>query len=214
MQLPDNPISGPLDPALERFAELLDRRLSRRVFTAEDAVRYTFFVALLETLGIPPDEIVLERPHPRIPRAEMDTFIPSLAGRATAIEFKYDRPIPSNRNLPLPQKAGGVIRDLFRLASFEIDDAIDGLFVHLACVELADYWQNARNGLADLFGLRKGARLVIDDAYLVSRSPTLQSAAGPVVPCEIEGVLARRPSTQYGVPQLRTGTPGTGLGHR
>jgi hypothetical protein len=32
----------------ERFGELLEVRLAKEVFTTEDSVRYTFFIALLE----------------------------------------------------------------------------------------------------------------------------------------------------------------------
>jgi hypothetical protein len=40
------------------FAELLERRLKRGVFTTEDAVRYTFFIALVQALNLRPEDIV------------------------------------------------------------------------------------------------------------------------------------------------------------
>jgi len=84
-----------LGQALESFAELIDQRIKRGACTTEDSVRYTFFVALTAALGIAPDELVLEQAHPRIRGAEIDTFIPDLGGRAVAVEFKYDRAVPS-----------------------------------------------------------------------------------------------------------------------
>jgi hypothetical protein len=66
-------------------------------------------------LNVLPEDIVLEHDHGTIARAKIDTWIPSLNGRSYAIEFKYDRPIPSERNLPLTQKAGHLIKDLFGL---------------------------------------------------------------------------------------------------
>lgn len=98
---PETPISSgvasPLMAVLPAFAEFLDRRLAKGVFTTEDSVRYTFFWALSQTLKLAPEEIILEHPHPRITRAEIDTYIPDLGGRAFAIEFKYDRENPAGR---------------------------------------------------------------------------------------------------------------------
>ena len=57
-----------LAPALNLFAELLERRLKRGVFTTEDAVRYTFFIALVQALSLQPEDIVLEHDHGTIAR--------------------------------------------------------------------------------------------------------------------------------------------------
>lgn len=105
----------PLAPAFERFAELIARRLERRVPSSEDSVRYTFFAALTQTLELAPDDVVLEHDHVAIARAKIDTFIPDFRGRAYVIEFKYDRAVPSGTNPPLTQKAE-LLKDLFRLA--------------------------------------------------------------------------------------------------
>ena len=47
-----------LAPAITMFAELLEHRLKRGVFTTEDAVRYTFFIALVQALNLRPEDIV------------------------------------------------------------------------------------------------------------------------------------------------------------
>jgi hypothetical protein len=47
--------------------------------------------------------------------ALVDTWIPVLG---TALEFKYDRDIPSGRNTPHTQKAGTIFHDFFRLGRF------------------------------------------------------------------------------------------------
>jgi hypothetical protein len=94
---------------------MLERRFMRGVSTSEAAIRYAFFVSLSQSLNVLPEDIVLEHDHGTIARAKIDTWIPSLNGRSYAIEFKYDRPIPSERNLPLTQKAGHLIKDLFGL---------------------------------------------------------------------------------------------------
>jgi len=61
---------------LEEFSILLRERLSK-MYTTEDSVRFTFFAALLKRTNIAPHEIILEYPHPKIPGAEVDTYIPS-----------------------------------------------------------------------------------------------------------------------------------------
>ena len=143
-----------LEPALYLLAELLERRLKRGVFTTEDAVRYTFFIALVQALSLQPEDIVLEHDHGAIARAKIDTWIPSFEGHAYGIEFKYDRPIPSGKNAPLTQKAGQIIKDMFRLAKIDTTLKAETVFVYLATREMAGYFSNPNNGLADLFGLQ------------------------------------------------------------
>ena len=65
--------------AFDRFAALLERRFACQAHTSEDAIRYTYFAALLEA-GALPEEVELERPLPGQARAELD----SVAGGETA----------------------------------------------------------------------------------------------------------------------------------
>jgi hypothetical protein len=186
-----------LGPALSLFAELLERRLKRGVFTTEDAVRYTFFTALVQALNLQPEDIVLEHDHGAIARAKIDTWIPSFDDRAYGIEFKYDRPIPSGKNAPLTQKAGQVIKDMFRLAKIEATLNAETIFVYLATREMAGYFSNPNNGLADLFELGTGASLRIDSRYLANRPETFRGAAGEVVPCTITSLCSRELSNAH-----------------
>lgn len=183
-----------LAPALSLFAELLERRLQLRIFTTEDAVRYTFFIALIKALGLKPEDIILEYDHSAIARAKIDTWIPLYAGIAHAIEFKYDRPIPSQRNAPLTQKAGQVLKDIFRLAQAYSADKIDAVFIYLATREMAGYFSNQ---LPNFFNLKPGASLAIDSNYLDSHAATLRSAAGAVVPCTVDALLSRSWPSQH-----------------
>jgi hypothetical protein len=176
---PDHPLAA----AFSRFAELLDRRLTLKVATSEDAVRYTFFYALIDALNLKPEDIILEHDHTSIARAKIDTWIPNYADRAYAIEFKYDRPIPSKLNPPLTQKAGQVFRDVFRLAQAHLPDKIETIFIYLTTREMASYFSNTANGLAEFFNLRPGANLTIPSNYLDLRAATLRRAAGAVIPC-------------------------------
>lgn len=86
-----------LAPALALFVEMLERRLKLGVFTNEDAVRYTFFVALLHAPNLCPEDIVLEHDHSAIARAKIDTWIPFFNGRSYAIEFNQVRSPHSER---------------------------------------------------------------------------------------------------------------------
>lgn len=61
----------PLAEAFSRFAELLDRRLALKVSTSEDAVRYTFFYALIGALDLKPEHIILEQDHTFIAGAKI-----------------------------------------------------------------------------------------------------------------------------------------------
>ena len=180
-----------LAPALQAFADLLAKRLGSSVFTTEDAVRYTFFAAVTQTLEIKPEGIVLEHNHSDIAGARIDTWIPAFGGRAYALEFKFDRPIPSERNLPRTQKAGQILKDLFRLARLHLPNSTDAVFIYLTTREMAGYFRNPANGLHDLFCLPAGHSLKIDDGYLKMRAETLRKASGEVIPCTVHTLLSR-----------------------
>jgi hypothetical protein len=179
-----------LSPAFDRFAELLGRRLGRGVFTSEDAVRYTFFAGLLEGLNLAPEDIILEHDHSKISKAKIDTFIPRSSGESFAIEFKYDRPIPSKGNQPRTQKAGQVIKDFFRLARFDESENIKGVFIYLTSKEMAGYFRNPQNGLARLFDLAQGSTIRIDEIFLQAMASTLRGAAGDICPCTAAGLFS------------------------
>jgi hypothetical protein len=189
-----------LAPALVLFAELLERRLIRGVFTTEDAVRCTFCIALIRALNLQPEDIVLEQGHGTITRARIDTRIPSLAGWAYAIEFKYDRPIPIGKNAPRTYKAGQMPKDMFRLAKIETVPKAEAFLVYLAAPKMAGYLSNPNNGLADLFGLKTGSSLQIDSGYLAKRPDTLRRSAGEVIPCTVISLCSRELSNAH---QLR-----------
>ena len=104
----------PMDPIFADFAKLLESRFKVDVLTTEDSVRYTLFASVLHN-NINPDAVILEFPHPVIPRAQIDTWMPDFHGAAVAIEFKYDREPPGRKHQPKTQKAGAVFEDLRRL---------------------------------------------------------------------------------------------------
>ncbi|MCZ6689117.1 MAG: hypothetical protein O7H41_05900 [Planctomycetota bacterium] len=158
------------------FVDLLRTRLDAGIMTTEDSIRYTFFASLLRQ-GVRPEQVVLEYPHPAIERAEIDTVVLDNAGEIqTAIEFKYNRAIPSGRNQPMPQQAGKALGDLVRLIRITLD--IERYFVYVTDAEMAKYWQNPKNGLREVFELGREDELEITDDYFLNRSRTLRSAMG------------------------------------
>jgi hypothetical protein len=178
-----------LQSALERFGELLHTRLEKGVFTTEDAVRYTFFAALLQSGSFHPHEVIPEFRHPAIAGAQIDTWIPSFDGRGLAVEFKYDRDIPSGRNAPRTHKAGKIFHDLYRLG--EIGSEIHRVFVYLAGPEMSQYFTNAANRLTAFFALPRGHSLIVDSAFVAGRSPTFTAALGATPNIAVSALYSR-----------------------
>ena len=167
-----------LHQVLQGFEALIRARLEKGVFTTEDSVRYTFFSALLDTTGLRPEHVILEFPHPGIPRAKIDTWIPDLDGRTMAFEFKYDREIPSDRNSPRTQKAGKVFNDIHRLEIISQSTDADCVFVYLASGEMSGYMSNPQNGISDFFLLHPATSMNIDAEFLNSKATTFRGAVG------------------------------------
>ena len=185
--LPDSDLT----PAFVLFGEMLERRFARRVNTSEDAIRYTFFLALFQALSVQPEDVILEHDHGTIARAKIDTWIPLLNGRSYAVEFKYDRPIPSGSSLPLTQKAGHLIKDLFRLAKLDLELRAYGVFVYVATDSMVRYFSNPNNGLSDLFQLPHGETIAIGESYLAARASTLLRTAGEPTSCAITTLFSK-----------------------
>jgi ribose 5-phosphate isomerase B len=154
--------------ALERFTDLLHSRFRLEVPTTEDSVRYTFFAALCD-VGVSPDRIILEYPHPSIPAARIDTVILSDQRQPhTAIEFKYDRAIPSGKPLNVTARAGAVFRDLVRLLQWR--ESLDRYLIYLT-----DSEPGARSSLSSIFDLKMGQRLVLTDQTFTGYAPTFHA---------------------------------------
>ena len=154
------------------FTDLLRTRLEAAVFTTEDSIRYTFYSAFSAKTGIEPHEIVLEFPHPQIKRARVDTYLPAFRGASVAIEFKYDREIPSGQAIPKPQKAGQLFKDMDRLARFDLDHPVRRLLVYVADPLMVVYFRNPANGHARFFLLPQGESFSVQREYLKGKPQT------------------------------------------
>jgi hypothetical protein len=172
------------------FSDLVDKRFKRRVVTTEDSIRYTFFASLLNS-GIEPHEVILEYPHPSIPRAKVDTWLPSYEGEQVAIEFKYDRDPPGGKNQPKTQKAGYVFRDLHRQVLLAKNTGARTYFVYVTTEEMAIYFQNPSHGYDDFFGLLQGHKMLINESYFSGKAMTFNNALGGAFSAGVTSVLSR-----------------------
>lgn len=188
-----------LKPVFANFAQLLDERLRDQVFTTEDSVRYTFFLALIESGYCKHTDIILEMPHPSIPKAEVDLFIQAGYDRpATAFEFKYDRSIPSKKNAPRTRKAGAVFKDLFRLARVSNQTAIQRFFIYLTTQEMAVYFRNPVNNLVSFFEPPEGQCYALVPNFVLWQAATFQNVVGTLpVDCQLTGAFRRNLSQQH-----------------
>ena len=147
-----------------QFADLLDARFRNDIHTSEDAVRYTLFASMLYQ-DIPADSLSFEYPHPTIDGAKIDTWFQKDGEKPIAIEFKYDRVIPSGRNQPRTQKAGSVFHDLYRLLLVNTSIGATCYFVYVTTAEMAAYFTNPGNGHNAFFELLPSASIDIQSDY-------------------------------------------------
>jgi len=63
-----------LASTFKEFQALLGQRLLSGIYTTEDAVRYTFFAALLRQ-AVDPKMVAMEYPHPTTRNARVDTVV-------------------------------------------------------------------------------------------------------------------------------------------
>ena len=173
-----------------QFADLLDIRFCKKVFTSEDAIRYTMFASMLNQ-GIPPDCLSLEQPHPTLHSAEIDTWLQVDDQKPIAFEFKYDRDIPSGKNQPKTQKAGKVFNDLYRLHLVNANVGATCYFVYVTTTEMAVYFANPNNGHKALFELPPGKSIEIKSNYFSGKPLTFRKNIGGEFEARIKGVLSR-----------------------
>jgi hypothetical protein len=183
-----------IDEILQQFARLLEDRFSKQVYTTEDSIRCTLSYCLTTYGEIHPSDVIFEYPHPLIPGAEVDTYIPQRSERTGLVfELNFDREIPSGRNLPRTQRAGKVFADIFRLALFEPDNInLRRYFIYVTDKEMATYFQNPSNQLNDFFNQMPGEILKIDRNYTEKHPNSFIKAIGnDIIDCKVVCCLNR-----------------------
>ena len=171
--------SEKLQLTFQKFAELLDTRFSKDVFTKEDSIRYTFFYAMCLELGLGPEDIILESVHPNIEGAEIDMLIPEKKDCPELVfEFKYDRKAPGGKNPASPLKAGHLFADIFRQFRYKKEHQKSKCFlIYVTDFEQANYLSKEENRLDDFFNLPTGQTLQINSDYVNNHSDTFVNAA-------------------------------------
>ena len=168
-----------INKVFAEFSSLLRTRFAESVYTTEDSIRYTFFIALLTHTDIKPHEIILEYPHP-VMSAQVDTYIPSLDGKPIVVEFKYDRNIPSKSAVPRPQNAGEIFADIYRLHKYTVSPTRDRDRLLIYCSDriMAQHFLNPANGYSGFFDIAQGKTILIDDKFIDSKTVTFKKQIG------------------------------------
>lgn len=179
---------------LQLFAKLMKERFVKGIFTTEDSVRYTFFYSLTKIGNLSPSDIILEHPHPYIPRAEVDLYVPAKNEMPELFfEFKFDRKIPSEKNAPRPQKAGKIFADIMRLALVKPNSNSQRYLVYVTDWEMASYFMNENNRLDDFFNLLPEEKLIIDKKFVTMHCETFVKTVGStIVTSEIKCRLSKK----------------------
>ena len=170
----------------KHFVSALKRRLQSGIFTTEDSIRYTFFASLITVGGFSPEDIILEYDHPKLDRAKIDTWIPFYRNGPLALEFKYDRAIPSKRNSPRTMKAGKIFNDLRRLEMLDCR----GMFIYVTDSEMVNYLRNKANSLHDFFELSVGETWLLTEDFFNNRNRTFSTASGDLVEMEAKCIVS------------------------
>ena len=169
--------SEKLQLTFQKFADLLDTRFSKDVFTKEDSIRYTFFYAMCLELGLGPEDIILESVHPNIEGAEIDMLIPENKDYPELVfEFKYD--VKRSSTSARTAKAGHLFADIFRLFLYKKEHQKSNCFlIYVTSLEQANYLSKKENRLNDFFNLPTGQTLQINSDYVKNHADTFVNAA-------------------------------------
>lgn len=160
----------------EQFATYISARIASGQHLTEDSVRYSFFLALLLTTDIKQHELILELPHPSYPGKEIDTYVIPAEGRpGMYVEFKFHR--SSKASSPKPQKAGGLFKDMARMASLA-SATTRCLVVYLTCPEMATYFDSKSGAYSSFWRNEIGSEFQYDGAFLENTSPTFRKVVG------------------------------------
>ena len=177
-----------MDIIFTDFAKLLETRFNGGVLTTEDSVRYTLFASMLHN-NINPNAVILEFPHPEIPRAQIDTWMPDFHGKSVAIEFKYDRKPPGGKNPPKTQKAGSAFRDLRRLQLVNTKTDAVCYFIYVTTEEMNVYFKNPNNGHEVLYELMPGNSVEIEKNYFSGKPRTFMNELQEEFEANVTSVL-------------------------
>jgi hypothetical protein len=108
-----------------------------------------------------------------------------------AVEFKYDRGNPGGANQNRTQRAAAVVNDLFRLVKLPSSVASVKYFVYVTDAEMARYFKNPANRLADLFELSGTTRYALSASAFQGFSQTFVTRIASLASdCQVGSVWA------------------------
>ena len=189
-----------MEEIYQEFSFLLHNRLSKKIHTTEDSIRYTFFHCLTNSGQFLPSDIIVEYPlkhrdehnmegSSKNSHEKIDTYIPPKNDKiGLAFEFKYDREIPSGKNSPKTQNAGSIFNDVFRLASFKREENLHRYFIYVTKKGMGTYFNNSQC-LADFFNLPTGTTYNLDQTTFDNLAFSFRNKVKTFVPCTIIGVF-------------------------
>ncbi len=166
-----------------RYVEFLEQRIAaqqrlpKELLLTEDSVRYSFFLAALQTTDIAQHEIILEFPHPKFEGKKIDTYIPAAGARPKLyIEFKFHR--VSDSTSPKPQKAGALFKDFSRLSSIESENS-RCLVIYLTDFEMANYFEKNADAYSAFWHMNQaGDNFLYDNEFRENRTETFRKSSG------------------------------------
>lgn len=159
----------------EKFIELLKDRFSHGVLTKEDAVRYTYFLALMQHGRTKHYDVVMEANVDEIGEREIDTLIKGQkTGEDVFIEFKCDRDRASTPNRT--QRAADIFLDFFKLGRIPVDRG-KRYVIYLSGVKMRPYWRNG-SGFEKVMNMTIGDKFTITDDFLAARQQTFTKSIG------------------------------------
>ncbi|WP_297536394.1 hypothetical protein [Thermococcus sp.] len=174
-----------INTAFELFGQLVKKRFERIAdgkapiseisHESEDTIRYMMFYALTNVLGIRPEFVFLEYPHPHVPAKKtpkLDTFVEAHNGiPSMAFEMKFSTKSPNLNAFPKPMTLGLVISDLIRLAY--LHDVSKRYFVWVFDREMGLYLCNRTDSWKKLVMLPVGSSFNVTKDELMSVRPKI-----------------------------------------
>lgn len=186
-----HPTTAYLEPVFRNFTQLLHQRQLRGSLNKEDAVRYSFFHALVTTGGIDQADIFLETPHLGLEGfKEIDLMVPPQESReGLLLEFKYDTRPPGGRNINSTDRGAALLRDLYRLSTYEPEKHWRRLMVYVSDNAMANYFRKPGNGLTTFFDSQEESDIA--NLVLANTGRTYTKAFKGIVPSTRSRVLFR-----------------------
>ena len=174
---------------IREFVEFLEKRFSSNIVITEDSIRYDLFQCLNEN-GVNSTTMVLEFPHPSLPRHEVDLVVVSKTNSPEiAIECKYDRKNKGGSNQNRTQRAGKLFQDIYKLKQIKkIYSNCRCFFIYITDDEMTHYLTREQNSFGDFFVLKPHQVFEIHENYLTFRADSFRDKLGDLFSCKLKCV--------------------------